>query len=107
MLLIDDGLVALPANHRQDITTYGLPATQIAEQGWAPTALPTPSCSASGRRSSASSVDEAMRHAVAESVPAKTVDLNLKAFDAGYEDGKRQLAESPDGDLRQNGGQQA
>ena len=31
-LLIDDELVAFPSSHRTDITTYGIPATQIAEQ---------------------------------------------------------------------------
>ena len=31
-LLIDDGLVILPDDHRQDITTHGLPATHIAEE---------------------------------------------------------------------------
>ena len=44
---------------------------------------------------------------MAESVPGKTMDLNLKAFDTGYEEGKRQLAESPDGDLCKNGEHQA
>ncbi len=106
VLMIDDGLVALPADHRQDITTFGLAATHIAEQ--------------LGTNRAANSVmlgfwtaiagvvsREAMRHSVAESVPAKTMDLNLKAFDTGYEEGKRQLAESPDGDLRKSGEHQA
>ena len=35
---------------------------------------------------------EAMRQAVAESVPPKTVDVNMKAFDVGYEDGIKQMA---------------
>jgi len=90
--MIDDGLVELPTDHRQDITTFGLAATRIAEQ--------------LGTNRAANSVilgfwaaivgvvsREAMRHSVAESVPAKTMELNLKAFDAGYEDGKRQSAE--------------
>ena len=106
VLMIDDGLVALPADHRQDITTFGLAATHMAEQ--------------LGTNRAANSVmlgfwtaiagvvsREAMRHSVAESVPAKTMDLNLKAFDTGYEEGKRQLAESPDGDLRKSGEHQA
>jgi len=86
VLLIDDALVSLPADHRQDITTYGLPATQLAEQ--------------LGNNRAANSVmlgfwtaivgtvsRQAMRQAVAESVPAKTLDLNLKAFDVGYQRG--------------------
>jgi Pyruvate/2-oxoacid:ferredoxin oxidoreductase gamma subunit len=32
-----------------------------------------------------------MRYSVAESVPGKTVDLNLKAFDTGYDEGKKRL----------------
>jgi Pyruvate/2-oxoacid:ferredoxin oxidoreductase gamma subunit len=35
---------------------------------------------------------EAMRHAVAESVPGKMVEMNLRVFEAGYEEGRRQLA---------------
>jgi 2-oxoglutarate ferredoxin oxidoreductase subunit gamma len=86
MLLIDDGLVALPDDHRQDVTTYGLPATQIAED--------------LGNNRMANVVmlgfwtaivdavsQEAMRHAVAGSVPGKTVESNLKAFTIGYEEG--------------------
>jgi Pyruvate/2-oxoacid:ferredoxin oxidoreductase gamma subunit len=30
---------------------------------------------------------EAMRQTVGESVPAKTIDLNLRVFDIGYERG--------------------
>ena len=83
-LLIDDGLVVLPDDHRQDITTYGLPATQIAEE--------------LGNNRAANTVmlgfwtaivgvvsREAMRQSVADSVPPKTLDVNMKAFDAGYE----------------------
>jgi Pyruvate/2-oxoacid:ferredoxin oxidoreductase gamma subunit len=83
--------VSLPADHRQDITTYGLPATQIAEQ--------------LGNSRAANSVmlgfwtaivgtvsTQAMRQAVAESVPAKTVDLNLKTFDVGHQKGLELLA---------------
>jgi 2-oxoglutarate ferredoxin oxidoreductase subunit beta len=91
VLMIDSGLVALPDTHRADITTYGLPATDLAEK--------------LGTNRAANSVmlgfwtaivgavsREAMRYAVAESVPGKTVDLNLKAFDCGYDEGKRQVA---------------
>ena len=90
VLMIDDGLVTLPDTHRQDIITYGLPATNIAE--------------ALGTNRAANSVmlgfwtaivgtvsREAMRCSVAESVPGKTVDLNLQAFDRGYDEGKTQV----------------
>jgi 2-oxoglutarate ferredoxin oxidoreductase subunit gamma len=97
VLLIDDSLVTLPENHShasQRITIYGLPATQIAE--------------GMGNNRAANTImlgfwtaiigvvsHEAMRQAVAESVPAKTLDLNMKAFDIGYEEGDKQRAASP------------
>jgi Pyruvate/2-oxoacid:ferredoxin oxidoreductase gamma subunit len=37
---------------------------------------------------------EAMRQSVAESVPPKTVDVNMQAFDTGYERGLETLDES-------------
>jgi 2-oxoglutarate ferredoxin oxidoreductase subunit gamma len=90
-LLIDDGLVVLPDDHRQDITTHGLPATQIAET--------------LGNNRAANTVmlgfwtaimgivsKEAMRQSVAESVPPKTVDVNMRAFDVGYDEGIKQMA---------------
>jgi 2-oxoglutarate ferredoxin oxidoreductase subunit gamma len=83
ILLIDDGLVALAPDHRQDISTYGLPATQIAEE--------------LGNNRAANTVmlgfwtavmgvvsREAMRQSVTDSVPPKTIDVNMKAFDAGF-----------------------
>jgi 2-oxoglutarate ferredoxin oxidoreductase subunit gamma len=86
-LLIDDGLVVPPADQRADITVYGLPATHIAEE--------------LGNNRMANVVmlgfwtaivgvvtQEAMRHAVAESVPGKTVESNLKAFALGYDRGQ-------------------
>jgi 2-oxoglutarate ferredoxin oxidoreductase subunit gamma len=39
---------------------------------------------------------EAVRKAVADSVPASFRDLNLKAFDKGYEYGKTALAAGPE-----------
>jgi len=86
-LLIDSGLVTLPEDHRQDVTTYGLPATHIAEE--------------LGNNRAANTVmlgfwtgilgvvsGEAMRQSVIESVPPNSIDLNLKAFDTGYEQGR-------------------
>jgi 2-oxoglutarate ferredoxin oxidoreductase subunit gamma len=85
-LLIDDSLVSLPGDHRQDITIYGLPATHLAEE--------------LGNNRAANTVmlgfwtaltgtvsREAMRQSVRESVPPRTVDVNMRAFDAGYERG--------------------
>ncbi len=89
-LLIDDGLVALPEDHRQDVTTYGLPATHLAEE--------------LGNNRAANTVmlgfwtaivgavsKEAVRQAVAESVPPKTIEVNMKAFDVGYKEGSQRL----------------
>jgi 2-oxoglutarate ferredoxin oxidoreductase subunit beta len=86
VLLIDSGLVTLSDDHRQDITTYSLPAFHIAEE--------------LGNNRAANSVmlgfwtalvgavsKEAMRQAVAESVPPKTVEVNMQAFEIGYERG--------------------
>jgi 2-oxoglutarate ferredoxin oxidoreductase subunit gamma len=41
---------------------------------------------------------EALRKAVGDSVPEAFRDLNLKAFDRGYEYGKKKLAENPNGE---------
>ena len=86
LLLIDSGLVTLPDDQRQDITTHGLPATQLAEE--------------LGNNRAANTVmlgfwtailgivsREAMRQSVADSVPPKTVEVNMQAFDVGYERG--------------------
>jgi len=85
-LLIDDSLVSLPADHRQDIRTFGLPATRMAAD--------------LGNSRAANSVmlgfwtaiagvvrKEAMQQSVAGSVPPKTLDVNMGAFDAGFEAG--------------------
>jgi 2-oxoglutarate ferredoxin oxidoreductase subunit beta len=87
ILLIDSGLVTLPDDHRQDVTTHGVPATRIAEE--------------LGNNRAANTVmlgfwtgvlgvvsQEAMRQSVAESVPPNSIDLNLQAFDIGYERGR-------------------
>jgi Pyruvate/2-oxoacid:ferredoxin oxidoreductase gamma subunit len=86
-LLIDDGLVVLSEDHRQDISTYGLPATQIATELGNNRAANTVMlgfwAALSGTVSRA-----AMRQSVAESVPPKTIEVNMQAFDAGYERGE-------------------
>ena len=86
MLLIDDGLVILPDGHRKDITTLGMPATQIAEKEGSSRAANTVML---GFWTALSNIvsREAMRQSVAESVPAKTVELNLLLFEIGYQRG--------------------
>ena len=86
ILVIDDSLVMVPENPPKDIRTFGIPATQIAGE--------------LGNARAANTVmlgfwtaiigvvrKEAMRQSLADSVPSKTVDLNLNAFDIGYEKG--------------------
>jgi 2-oxoglutarate ferredoxin oxidoreductase subunit gamma len=92
-LLIDNGLVALPDDPRQDLITYGIPATQIAEELGNSRAANTVMLGFWAAILGAVS-REAMRQSVAESVPPKTVDVNMKAFDIGYERGLATLAES-------------
>jgi 2-oxoglutarate/2-oxoacid ferredoxin oxidoreductase subunit beta len=86
ILLLDDGLVSLPADPRTDIETYGMPATRIAEELGNNRAANTVMLgfwtAAIGAVSEA-----AMRQAVAESVPSKTVEVNMKAFDIGFQRG--------------------
>lgn len=90
VLLIDNELVKLPEDHRTDIKTLGIPATRIAEEA--------------GNSRAANSVmlgfwtavegivnKEAMEESIAESVPPKTVDLNLEVFRTGYEEGLTQV----------------
>jgi 2-oxoglutarate ferredoxin oxidoreductase subunit beta len=86
ILLIDDEMVKLASDHRTDIRTHALPATQIAmEQGSSRAA----NTAMLGFWTAAVGVvsREAMRQTVEESVPAKTIDLNLRVFDIGYERG--------------------
>jgi len=90
ILLIDETLVSM-GEVDKDIKIYSIPATQFAEE--------------LGRKIVANIVmlgfvagatdvvtPEAMRAAVASSVPAAAVDLNMKAFDKGYEYGVAQRA---------------
>jgi 2-oxoglutarate ferredoxin oxidoreductase subunit beta len=86
VLLIDSGLVSLPEAHRQDVTTHGIPATKIAEELGNNRAANTVMLGFWAAILGAVS-KEAMRQAVAESVPPRTIDVNMKAFDAGYEQG--------------------
>ncbi len=88
VLVIDDSLVELPDDHRTDIATYGIPATVIAEEAGTSRAANTVMLGFWTAIIGVVSKD-AMQSAVAESVPPKTVDLNLKVFDIGYEQGEK------------------
>ena len=89
-------MITLPDNHRQDITTLKLPATRIAED--------------LGNNRAANSVmlgfwagitgivsRAALRQSLNDSVPPKTVDINLKGFDIGYEKGLQGLEHNDSG----------
>jgi 2-oxoglutarate ferredoxin oxidoreductase subunit beta len=91
-LLIDDGLVVLPDDHRQDLTTHGLPATRIAEELGNSRAANTVMLGFwTAIRGVVSRA--AMRQAVITSVPPKTIDVNKRAFDVGYERGLEIVSE--------------
>jgi 2-oxoglutarate ferredoxin oxidoreductase subunit gamma len=87
MLLFDEDLVE-PKPSRGNIKSFSIPATRFAEQ--------------LGKKIVANVVMlgfftamtdvvsyEAMKKAVPDSVPEKALELNLKAFDKGYEYGKK------------------
>jgi 2-oxoglutarate ferredoxin oxidoreductase subunit gamma len=85
-LLIDDGLVTLPEERRQDLKTYGIPATQIAEELGNSRAANTVMLGLWTAIIGAVS-KSAMQQSVANAVPPKTVEVNLNAFEAGYQKG--------------------
>jgi 2-oxoglutarate ferredoxin oxidoreductase subunit gamma len=86
ILLIDNELVKISNEHRNDIKTYGIPATKIASEA--------------GNHRAANTVmlgywtaiigvvsRDAMLQSVTDSVPSKTIALNLQLFDIGYNQG--------------------
>ena len=88
-LLVDSGLVQVADDLRPDLTILGLPATQIAEDLGNSRAANTVMLGFWTAIIDAVS-REAMQHSVREAVPPKTLDVNLKAFDVGYEKGLEQ-----------------
>jgi 2-oxoglutarate ferredoxin oxidoreductase subunit beta len=86
VLVIDDEMVALPDDHRTDITTHCISATKIATEAGNSRAANTAMLGFWTAIVGVVSRD-AMRQAVIESVPRKTVELNEKVFDIGYERG--------------------
>ncbi len=86
ILLIDEGLVKLPNNHRDDIITHGIYATKAAEEMGNVRAANTVMLGFWTAVAGAVS-REAMQYSLSESVPPKTVEVNLKAFKYGYQAG--------------------
>lgn len=89
-LLIDETLVTMGSLDKQ-VQIYSVPATQFAEDlGRKIVANIVMLGFVAGATDVVSA--EAMKKAVASSVPAAAVDLNMKAFDKGYEHGEAQRA---------------
>ncbi len=86
VLLIDDELVDLPAEHRKDIKTFGISATKIAKDAGNNRAANTAML---GFWTAVEGIvdKEAMQESIAESVPPKTVSINLEVFESGYKRG--------------------
>jgi len=93
LLIVEEDLVRV-SNLNHDKKVYSIPATRIAEE--------------LGKRMVLNSVmvgfftvvtnlltADAVRNAVADSVPASFRELNLKAFERGFEYGKTSLAGTP------------
>lgn len=89
VLLFDNELVKLPDDHRTDIKTLGISATKIAEEAGNNRAANTVML---GFWTAVEGIvdQKAMEESIAESVPPKTVDLNLEVFRTGYQEGLAQ-----------------
>ncbi len=95
VILIEEELVD-PAGLPKSVKLYKIPATRIAEELGRKVVLNmvmagffTAVTGLIGR--------DAMRKSVENTVPKGTEELNLKAFDRGYEWGKKQIEENPEG----------
>ena len=88
-------MVSLSETHRQDIKTYGIPATQIATDIGNVRAANTVMLGFWAAFSEAVS-EAAMRQSVSDSVPPKTLDANLNAFDSGFKKGREILEQTGD-----------
>ncbi|HEU0139359.1 MAG TPA: 2-oxoacid:acceptor oxidoreductase family protein [Bryobacteraceae bacterium] len=94
LLLVEEDLVRVD-NLRAGIRVYSVPATRLAEQLGKRLVL---NIVMVGFFAAVSGVlnPDALRKAVADSVPPSFKDLNLKAFDKGYEYGLTQSPVSPE-----------
>jgi 2-oxoglutarate ferredoxin oxidoreductase subunit gamma len=89
MLLVEEELVRV-TNIRSGVRVYGVPATRLAEELGRRMVLNVVMVGFFGAVTGL--LDRgALRAAVADSVPAAFVDLNLRAFDKGYEYGSKYL----------------
>ncbi len=91
-LLIEEDLVkpeGLPAG----VKVYAIPATRIAEELGRKMVLNIVMVGFFAAITGVVS-EKAAKEAVADSVPPNTIDLNMKAFDRGFEYGKKLLAKA-------------
>ena len=86
VLLVDEELVKLPDEHRTEMLTLGLPATSIAEEAGNNRAANTAML---GFWAAVEGIVDklALERSVTESVPPKTVDVNINVFEIGYQKG--------------------
>ncbi len=89
VLLYDEDLVK-PNPPRGNIKTFAIPATRFAEQLGKKIVANVVMLGFFTAVAKVVSYD-AMKKAIPDSVPEKAIDLNMKAFDRGYEYGKEML----------------
>ncbi len=83
ILLYDSDLVTKLQNHK-DIIAKAIPSTRLAEQLGKKIVANIVMLGFATKQAKITSAD-AMIEAIADSVPSKFIDLNLKAFQTGYE----------------------
>ena len=86
ILIIDEDLVT-PEQTRDNIKTYSIPSTRFAEEMGAKIVANIVMLGFFNAITGVVS-PEAVKKAVSSSVPSRLVDLNLKAFDKGYQFGQ-------------------
>jgi 2-oxoglutarate ferredoxin oxidoreductase subunit gamma len=93
LLIVEEDLVRV-SNLNQDKKVYSIPATRIAEELGKRMVLNSVMVGFFTAVTKLLSAD-GVRKAVADSVPAAFRELNLKAFDKGFEDGNTTLTGTP------------
>jgi 2-oxoglutarate ferredoxin oxidoreductase subunit gamma len=91
-LIIEEELVK-PTGLPKGVKVYAIPATRIAEELGKKMVLNIVMVGFFTAITGLVS-EKAAREAVADSVPPNTIDLNMKAFDRGYEYGKKLVAKA-------------
>jgi len=92
-ILVYEKDLVIPADQGPKMKTYGIPATRIAEELGRKIVLNIVILGYFGAVTDVMPM-EALRKAVESSVPAGTEELNLKAFDKGYEFGTKPVGKT-------------